>query len=953
MTNEILEAAKKYCENHIFIFPVGENKKPHTPHGLKDATNDYNKFLEFYKPGDQVAILTGLMNNIYVIDCDVEKDSQHKPVLKDGKIINTGEQNFISQFINKNNAEKFKTKTIKTQTGGLHLYYKLKNGQDPLKTHIAVLPKVDLKGEGGYVVAPPSAGQYGQYEIVDDVQIADMPDELYEFWHDLDLPDDSNEIIRTINFNDSNLFLLIKTLADIFKSPNGRGNELLMAFAGAMALRGVSIEHTKEIIKEAAKLNHWSKIDYGVIDNSYNKVKNNQKVLGFTTFKNDLIENKENYEDFNGIIKNLESIFEHRESPFYDVDDHGIKKFNKAKSIEFVRKKYPDLYTDDTDVIYYFSIDDGWHEGVETEIAAFIQGSDEAISEHNLREIISGIKHLTFDQNFKLNKPPNTLIPIPAGLYNVETKKLEPHNNQYFYKTIKRNYIPGVKQKSLAFDDFLSKVLVNPDRDKISIYESIAWGFLNVNDIQGMIIYFGEGGNGKGIIQNDVIPNLLGSENVASPDLDRIANYAFELANLINKRMLLFSESIKGVTYNWNIMKRVTGHDFENIPIKNKPAILSRYQSAVILSTNELIPPRDELAIWRRIINIIEFNNYLSQFASSEIEKIDKGLITDAELDRLFSFILESIYPQFLISGFSNRYNLKTAKQKYLIKSNPAIAYITLKENKGKILTDPDEVIEYCNKHGLDPAQCIITNRDGTTTIFQVKAALIRQVNQFCKANHLPRYDEHDRNSQTKLGQAINYLNFDVQNFDRHINGKRILAWAGIFVTPDDEYLKIDDNEGKHPEQALDSNEGNNENQDGGHKPDNPQNSGTLSLGNDGDHEPETDGEKREEKTDNDDTGVNPHGNSPGSDKSAGNEANKKEENGKREATDNPDIIYRKSEALATNIPFLDVFQRGEYNYYAIDKSQNDTNSKAWNSYIMKSQEITAKEFYLMKGDRK
>ena len=66
---------------------------------------------------------------------------------------------------------------------------------------------------------------------------------------------------------------------------------------------------------------------------------------------------------------------------------------------------------------------------------------------------------------------------------------------------------------------------------------------------------------------------------------------------------------------------------------------------------------------------------------------------------------------------------------------------------------------------------------------------------------------------------------------------------------------------------------------------------------------------------------------------------------------DNPDIIYRKSQALATDISISDVFQRSGYNYYALDKSRNDIEGKAWQSYIMKSQEITRKEFETMRGD--
>lgn len=123
------------------------------------------------------------------------------------------------------------------------------------------------------------------------------------------------------------------------------------------------------------------------------------------------------------------------------------------------------------------------------------------------------------------------------------------------------------------------------------------------------------------------------------PDLNRIANYPFELQSIANKKALLFSESVKGVTYNWEILKRITGHDYENIPIKNKPSILSQYQSAVILSTNQLIPPKDELAIWRRIINIVEFNNFLNTLNPDEIAKLWRNYQTLVNLMPCFPLL--------------------------------------------------------------------------------------------------------------------------------------------------------------------------------------------------------------------------------------------------------------------------------------------------------------------------
>ncbi len=968
MLDEILQAAQKYCEQELYIIPVKRDKTPSTPHGIKDATNDFNTFLKMYNDGYGIGLLTGTINNIYVPDCDVEKDRNKKPIIKDGKVINTGEQEFFNKFIIDANTSVFKSYTVRTQSGGLQMYYKLKEGQAPLKTHIGVLPKVDFKGDGGYVVAPPSLGPYGKYEVIVNAPIAEMPDELYDFWHDLDMPDDSNEEVTPINLNDKNINLVIKTLAYIFMHPNGIGNELLMAFAGAMALRGVAVEHTKAIIYEAATINKWPTNGFdSVIENSYKKYKNHQKILGYTTFKNDVIKNKDKYENYSEIIKNLDSVFENSESPFYDVDKHNVKHFNKGKSIKFIMSKYPCIYTDDGNNLYYFSDRDGWHSDVENEIKKLIQTTDDSISEHNINEIINGIKHLTYNKNFKNNKLPNNLIPIPSGLYNVENHTLEKHSNAYFYSNIDRNYIPGVKEESLVIDEYLNRILENPERDKIVVYEGgFAWPMLNDNNVQGMIIFYGEGGNGKGIIQNEVIKNLFGLENVAMPDLSRIANYPFELQGLIRKRALLFSESIRGVTYNWQVLKRITGHDYENIPIKNHPPILSQYQSAVILSTNELVPPKDELAIWRRIINIIEFNNYLNTLSRDEIGDIIKQLCNKDELDRLFSFVVDKIYPEFLKHGFSNRYSIKTAKEKYLMKSNPAITYLKLKEAKDQILTDPQDVLSYCRAHNYDQNKCYSIDKNGDETVFQIKELLIKQVNQFCLANHLPKYDIHDRNSQTKIGQGIHYLGLEITEYRKRMSGKLIHAWAGIFIIPDDSDLIIDNETEKtgNPDSLPEGpvKQSLMEEQELKHleKDKNPGLSGELQVRAtqkifellDSEYQPvhELDNIRRNLDYLSDDQFnflIDAMIKS-----SIAKIDGRRLEKIKSDPEKPSALIYRKSVELATDLPIEESYTRSEWHYYAFDNAKINLESKSWIKFSMKSQEISKKEFDTMRGAR-
>ena len=67
------------------------------------------------------------------------------------------------------------TFTVKTGSGGYHYYFNLPNFtvKNDQSGHVA--PGVDLRGEGGQVVAAPSASDKGDYVVIKDAPVADAP----------------------------------------------------------------------------------------------------------------------------------------------------------------------------------------------------------------------------------------------------------------------------------------------------------------------------------------------------------------------------------------------------------------------------------------------------------------------------------------------------------------------------------------------------------------------------------------------------------------------------------------------------------------------------------------------------------------------------------------------------------------------------------------------------------
>ncbi len=139
------------------VFPCDANKRPLTTHGFKDATTDPVQIRRmFANPAAvMIGVPTGAITGWVIIDVDVKDGAQGRA------------------WLDANSHRLPQTRTIRTGTGGLHLY--LRWPDQPVKNSASkIAPGIDVRGDGGYVIVPPSPG----YAIADDAPVADAPDWL-------------------------------------------------------------------------------------------------------------------------------------------------------------------------------------------------------------------------------------------------------------------------------------------------------------------------------------------------------------------------------------------------------------------------------------------------------------------------------------------------------------------------------------------------------------------------------------------------------------------------------------------------------------------------------------------------------------------------------------------------------------------------------------------------------
>ena len=173
--NIYLNAALKYATKYDWaVFPVDSStKKPFTPHGCKDAKKVTGAIKNWWKkwPDAAIGVATGSISGIIVIDLDIDKNKG----LDGYREITKWEQVY--------GALPDTARSI-TGRGGNHLFFKYA-GKD-IKNRAGLLDGVDVRGEGGYVILPPSlhpnGTEYVWEQDPDETPIAEVNETVWKLF---------------------------------------------------------------------------------------------------------------------------------------------------------------------------------------------------------------------------------------------------------------------------------------------------------------------------------------------------------------------------------------------------------------------------------------------------------------------------------------------------------------------------------------------------------------------------------------------------------------------------------------------------------------------------------------------------------------------------------------------------------------------------------------------------
>lgn len=165
---DVASAALALARRGRLVLPCApRSKRPLTTHGLLDASTDPRVIARWFGrwPAANLAVRTGRESGLVVLDVDGEAGIESLRELE------------------REHGDLPATASVCTPRGGQHFYFAHPGVEVPNSAG-TVGGAIDVRGENGYVLVPPSVGANGRrYEVDEDCAPAPMPAWLLERAH--------------------------------------------------------------------------------------------------------------------------------------------------------------------------------------------------------------------------------------------------------------------------------------------------------------------------------------------------------------------------------------------------------------------------------------------------------------------------------------------------------------------------------------------------------------------------------------------------------------------------------------------------------------------------------------------------------------------------------------------------------------------------------------------------
>ena len=474
------------------------------------------------------------------------------------------------------------TPMVRTAGGGLHLYFK--HPDQMVKTRIRVVPGLDVKASGGYVVAPPSVGENGKrYEWLvspEEAELADPPEWLMSVLRSRRFKGPAGPVGERIPTGERN-----KALTSIAGTMRRRGMgeaEILAALEVTNAQRCQPPLEAEEVAKIAASVARYEPAG-DLVHVSFNGHGNAQPPRGFN------LTDLGNAERF---------VAQHEEDARYC---YPWKKWLGWTGARWERDDAGRVHrlAKETVRSIYREASDAEDEERRKALAKHAASSE---SETRIRAMVELAKSEIPISPDQLDADP-MLLNVLNGTIDLRTGDLREHRREdLITKIAPVEYDP--EASAPTWEAFLERVLPS---EELRGFVQRAAGYSATGDTseQCMFIHHGPGANGKSTFQ-ETVSAALGDYAMRTPTetllVKRSGGVPNDVARLKGARFVTASETEEGRRLAESLVKDLTGQDTISARFMWAEWFDFKPTHALHLSTNHKPEIRGtDAAIWRRI----------------------------------------------------------------------------------------------------------------------------------------------------------------------------------------------------------------------------------------------------------------------------------------------------------------------------------------------------------------
>ena len=606
-TNETLDYVLWYANKGISVFPlIPRGKKPLTKNGFMNASTNDDQIKAWWsrRPAANIGIATGMgAVPLLVLDVDVGHGTGH-----DG--LQTLKE------LEEEHGKLPMTWVCKTGGGGLHYYF---HCADPeLTTGANVLPGLDFRGLGGYVVAPPSIHMSGtRYEWTSDgdprkgVQLAELPGWLADIL--------KAKKSDTTGFEAADIPVTI---------PEGGRNSELFRLASSLRAKGLS---ETEMLAALVQINEercdppLSEDELKTICHSASRYERGTatRAIAAEGVKPKDFSDAGNAEVFTRLYRD-DLIFTdalgwlYWDGTRWQRDDHRATTMAlelSAAMLEDALKENRAALVAHAEAQARFaeSGDPADSEAVKQADAdkkaakAYLTHAQHLRGASRIKGMIDLAKPAMVIRADQLDADPFAMNTL-AGIVNLKTGETRPHDRTALCSQI--TAVGPSDDGAALWRDFLDKISCG-DRDMQSFLQQVA-GMSLIGAVyqEGIVLAYGGGRNGKSTFFNAlaaVLGDYAGSVEVSTLTTDR-GNRGASLATLRGKRLVVTGELEEHQRLSVATLKRIASTDSLVIEEKYKSPETVKQTHTLTLFTNHL--PRvgsTDNGTWRRLI-VVPFN---------------------------------------------------------------------------------------------------------------------------------------------------------------------------------------------------------------------------------------------------------------------------------------------------------------------------------------------------------